>query len=668
MAAQRRKQSGRLVEGRLESLRSGAAFVIPERGGRDLFVPADRLGGACHGDRVVARRDPRRRGRAEGRVVRVLERATSAFVGTLRRGRDGASVSPDLPKAPREISVAGADAGAARDGEKVVVEILDWGSGLAPPVGRVVEALGMPGTPGLEVLLIAKQYGLATAFPEPVLAEAAALPEAIPRSEIRRRLDLRALPVVTIDPVEARDFDDALSLRTRDDGALEVGIHIADVSHFVAAGSALDEEARHRGTSVYLVDRVLPMLPEALSNGLCSLAPGVDRLALSVLVGLTPRGRVLDHRIADTVIRSRRRLTYEEVQAHFDGGGSLEREGAGIAPLLDGLRGLASALARKGRRRGAIELELPETRVELDAEGLPVAIREVRRLESHRLVEMFMLLANELVAQELRRARAPAVYRVHEEPAPAKLAELREDVARFGCELRADRRGRVAPRELQAMLRSLAGRPEQPIVGNLVLRSLARAHYAAKPEGHFALALRDYTHFTSPIRRYPDLLVHRALRVLSGREAPRLRDPRRLARWLEDAAEHASERERAADGAERDSVELKKVHYMERHLGEVFEGVVAGVEAFGVFVELEGVRVRGLVRVEQLGDEYSLREREQALVARRSRRRLALGDPVEVRVAAVRRELRQIDLELASPPPRRHRERPGRRRRRRAGP
>lgn len=658
-----------LTVGHLQVIRSGAAFLIPERGGDDVFVRAEDLESACHGDKVVVRLEQRRRGRLRGRVVRVLERAHTGFVGTLRRTRSHAAVSPDDPKFPRDIFVPLADVGEARDGEKVVVEVADWGSARSGPVGRVAEVLGMPGDPGLDVLMIVKHNGLLTEFPDGVRAAAEALPEEVPRSEVRQRVDLRETQVVTIDPVDARDFDDALSLSERPDGSLELGVHIADVSHYVEPGSPLDEEARSRGTSVYLVDRVLPMLPEKLSNGLCSLNPRVDRLAMSVRMRLTPRGKLLEHRIEDSVIRSDRRLSYDEVQAFFDGDGKRRRELADVAGLLERLRALASALTARRMRRGALDFDFPETRVELDAEGYPLDIRRVVRLESHRLVEECMLLANETVARHLRSAKVPVLYRVHDAPNPARLDELRELLGRFGHTLRADRQGRVAPRELQRLLRDVDGRPEEAILSRLVLRSLARARYDVEPLGHYGLALHDYTHFTSPIRRYPDLVVHRTLRVLSGKQEPGERDARRRAEWLADTAALASDRERVAEGAERDSVELKKIHFMERHLGDEFPGVVAGVESFGVFVELDRYHVSGLVHVNHLGDDYyEHRESEFALVGSGTGRRFALGDRMTVKVAAVSRERRQIDfvpVETQEPAPRSAKPRPRRRARRR---
>jgi ribonuclease R len=659
-----------LLTGRLTLIRSGAAFLAPESPGHDdVYIPADELNTAFHGDKVVIRVERRRRGRPEGRVMRVLERARSEFLGTARRTKHFMTVRPDDPRFPRDVFVPLAEAGEARDGEKVMIAITDWGSATASPVGRVAEVLGMPGDPGLDVLMIVMHNGLPTRFPEGVEAAAERLPDEVPPEEIENRLDLRELDVVTIDPVTAKDFDDALSLEPLEDDVLELGVHIADVSHYVRFKDPIDEEAWLRGTSVYLVDRVLPMLPEKLSNHLCSLNPEVDRLAMSVLVRITPKGRILDYRIEDTVIRSKSRLTYQEVQAYFDGDEEERKRLRRVSGVLDRLQALARELNRKRVRRGALDFDLPESRVELDDEGLPIDIQKLERLESHRLVEEFMLLANEVVAKYLKKKRVPALYRVHEDPPEQKLEELQEMLGRFGQSLFLDASGALKPKELQRVLQAVEDEPEEHIVNTLVLRSLARARYDIHPMGHYGLALKDYTHFTSPIRRYPDLVVHRRLRELSGRQKPAFEHAPRFTEWLDDTAVHASERERIAEGAERDSVELKKIQFMERHVGDIFAGIITGVEVFGFFVELEHYHVSGLVHVNNLQDDYyEYWEEEFSLVGSNTGRRFRLGDRLDVQVLAVKRELRQIDFVLVGeddtsgpgePPARRLREAKG---------
>jgi ribonuclease R len=636
-----------LVVGHLTFIRSGAAFLLPEKPGEDIYVPAEELADAYHGDKVVVRVETHRRGRPEGRVVKVLERASTLFVGTVKRAKHFVTVSPDDPRFRRDVFVPVMESMEALDGQKVMVEITDWGSPTAGPTGRVSEVLGTPGDLGLDVLLIVKHNGLPTEFPPQVTAAAATLPDEVPAEEIKRRVDLRGIQVVTIDPVSAKDFDDALSLTVREDGDLELGVHIADVSHYVRFDDTIDREAWQRGTSVYLVDRVLPMLPEKLSNHLCSLNPNVDRLAMSVLIHITERGRIMDYRIEDTVIRSTRRLAYEEAQAFFDGDPEMRRRLEPVAGLMDRLRALAAVLNQKRVKRGALDFDLPESRVILDAEGFPIDIRKVVRMESHRLVEEFMLLANEVVARHLLRSKRPSIYRVHEEPAEKKLEELQTLIGRFGYSLHVDANGKVPPSELQRVLKLAEGKPEEQIVHTKTLRSLARARYDTVPLGHFGLALKDYTHFTSPIRRYPDLLVHRALRVLSGRQPAPIGHVERYREWLEDAALRSSERERLAERAERDSIELKKIQFMERHLGEEFDGVITGVEVFGFFVELGEFFVSGLVHISALGDDYyEYWENDLALVGSNTGRRFTLGDRVRVQVLSVSKELRQIDFLL----------------------
>jgi len=638
-----------LVPGTLSVVRdkSKGAFLMHDRGGDDVWISPDGLGTACHGDKVMVRIGHRRRGRPEGTVVRVLERAKSEFIGSLRRTKQFAMVLPDDPRFHKDIYVPLDETGDAVDGEKVMVTILDWGSVSSGPVGKITESLGNPEDPGVDILMIIKNNGLRDAFPEDVEAAAAAIPDAIPAEEIATRLDLRDLMVLTIDPPTARDFDDALSLEEREDGTYTLGIHIADVSHYVRYDETLDREAYTRATSVYLVDRVLPMLPEKLSNNMCSLNPDVDRLAMSVLAHITPRGKLLDYSIEDTVIRSKRRLAYEDVQQLFDGDkrtwASLEKE----RDTLGALRSLAKALHVKRVRRGGLDFDLPSSRVLLDDDGLPVDIQKVVRTESNRLVEEFMLLANEIVARHLKKAKIPAMYRVHEDPQEQKLGELETQVAPFGYHLypSGGKSDSISPKELQRILQQAEGKPEEYIVHMLVLRSLMRARYDIHPMGHFGLALKDYTHFTSPIRRYPDLLVHRILRVLSGRQKLPMGDERRFREWLEAAALHSSDRERLAEAAERDSVDLKKIEFMERHVGDVFEAVVSGVQVFGFFVELHRYHVSGLVHMNNLEDDYyEYWEDELSLVGSNTGRRFRVGDQVKVQVLAVKKELRQIDF------------------------
>jgi ribonuclease R len=645
------------LPGRLQTTRAGDGFVIPdEPGHEDVYVPGRQLDTAQDGDRVVVRVDRRRPGRnPEGRIVRVLERATSQAVGPFHRRRGVGFVSPQEPPLTSEIVVPGDRDGGAEDGDVVLVEIEEWGKGGPAPIGRVTKVLGRPEEPGVEVLAILLGHQLPLDFPPGVEAEA----ERVGRRGVREedlagREDFRDRLVFTIDPADARDHDDAVSVRELEGGALEVAVHIADVSWYVKRGSALDREAAERATSVYLVDRVVPMLPEELSSRLCSLVPGEDRLVVSVVFRVDSGGGIGDRRVVRGVIRSAHRLSYEQAQALLDGTEPSPPVEAGeVTSALHHLSGVARSIRRAREAAGAIDFALPEARVELDEEGEPVAIHARERLASHRLIEDLMILANETVAELGERESLPLVYRIHEPPDPDRLEGLRSLGKLFGFSLPAED---VRPADIARLVESQRGTPREYLVSAVALRSMRQARYSTRNVGHFGLASRAYAHFTSPIRRYPDLLVHREIvRWLEGR-AGRGGGP--SVEELEAAARHCSERERKAEEAERDSVALKTIRYMERHLGDEMAGTISGVTGFGLFVLLDDVLTEGLVRVSSLVDDYYVYEEESfSLTGRRTRRRFRLGDRVEVRVARVDAENRQIDLDLLEGPldPRRSR-------------
>jgi ribonuclease R len=637
-----------LQVGRIQTTRGGAGFLVPEEGGTDIYIPTEGLNTAVDGDRAVVRVESRQRGdRPQGRVIRVLERARSSVVGVFhdaRPGRHGRRAShgyvvPEDRKLPWDVFVAPGGAGAADDGELVVVRITDWGSGHRGPSGQVEEVLGRAGEPGVDVLAIIRGHALPAAFPSEVEAAAAALQRrGVTASDAEGREDLRDLHVFTIDPADARDHDDALSVEPLGTG-WRVGVHIADVSHYVPEGGALDLEAAARGTSVYLVDRVIPMLPHPLSSDLCSLVPDADRLTLSLFVDIDASGAATGHHLVRGVIRSRRRLAYEDAQAVLDGAAS---EGEATDAALRQLAAAARQLRRLREERGSLDFDLPETRVVLDVSGQPTDIQRVVRLEAHRLVEDFMLLANEVIARKAVRAGLPFLFRIHEPPDTTRMEQLREFVAGLGLRL-GGRGGEPAPADLQRLLRSVEGRPEEALVSTVVLRSMRQARYSEQQLGHFGLAARAYTHFTSPIRRYPDLVVHRlAAAVFIGGGSPWLGQER-----LAAIARHASERERVAVAAERESKELKRVEFMARHLGDEFDGTIAAVAAFGFFVLLDTYFVEGLVHVSSLDDDYYLHvEHEHALAGERTGRRFRPGDRVRVRVASVDLEERRISFAL----------------------
>jgi ribonuclease R len=628
-----------LVVGTLSVTRSGDGFVRPEGGGSDAFVRSSDLFSAMSGDRVVVRierRDPDRS--PAGTVIRVLERARSSVVGTFHRARRFNYVVPLDRRMTRDVLIAAGDENGAQEGEVVVVDLVSYGEEGVGPAGEVRRVLGSLSDPGVDVLAVAYSYGLSLEFPRSVLEAAHKAATSVDDGD-PHRVDRTDLLVLTIDPADAKDHDDALSVTPLDSGMWEVGVHIADVAHFVPEGGSIDAEARERGTSVYLVDRAIPMLPEQLSGDACSLRAGVDRLAVSVFLRLDGEGQVLDQRFERTRIRSRRRLSYEEVQEVLDGRRSIE-------PSVDDALRKLDDLARRVRphrtERGALDMDLPEAKVLLDEGGMPVDIQKVERLEAHRLIEDFMILANEAVARACESGGLPVPYRVHEPPSRDRARELAEFFRRRGLPVR--RRAELRPRDVQALLEAVRGRPDEHLVTTVVLRSLQRARYDASNLGHFGLASSAYLHFTSPIRRYPDLVVHReVIRSLVHGLPPRETDPEELGRM----AEQASAREQAADEAERDSVALKKVEFMGRHLGDEFDGRISGVTAFGFFVTLEAFFVDGLVHVNTLADDfYRLRDAEHALVGDHGGLAYRLGDRVRVQVARVDKEQRHVDFFL----------------------
>lgn len=650
------------VEGILRVHPQGYGFVeIEGQEDEDIYISEAHMGTALDGDRVLvglaapARGDRRR----EGEVLKVLERRRKQAVGTFHPRGAYAFVVPDDPRLTRDIYVPREAFNGARAGDKVVVSIDRFDDPKASPEGRVLEVLGPASDPRVQVLALALSKDVRTGFPEAVLKEAERIPDAIPEREYRRRLDLRDREVFTIDPSDAKDFDDALHLRRLPNGHIEVGVHIADVSYYVRPGSALDEEAYQRGTSVYLVDRVIPMLPEKLSNQVCSLRPGEDKLTYSVLMELTPSARVVRYQIRETVIHSRQRFTYEEAQAIIDGADH---------PLAEPVR-LAHELAQKLRKArmeaGAIDFDLPEVKVELDEAGNPIRIYRKERLAAHQLIEEFMLLANRLVAETIgKRAEAPPfVYRIHDRPDAEKIRQLAQYVRVFGYRLELTEDGTVSSKALNELLQHVKGTPEEPVIEEAALRAMAKARYSTQNIGHYGLAFDFYTHFTSPIRRYPDLMVHRLLKqyLKKAEKAPAVD-----ADELEARCRHCSERERAAEEAERDSVRFKQVQYMQQHVGERFRGVVSSVTNFGVFVELEDVLVEGLVHVRDMGDDYyEYDERRYTLRGMYSGKRYRPGDVVEVVVVRADPATRQIDLRFVEPATDDEAPTPRRRRRRR---
>lgn len=635
-----------LITGRVQANPRGFAFVIPEDGGEDIFVLEGDLKGALHGDRVLVRVLPRTDGRRpQGMVVRVLERFGRRLVGTVvEKRRRYAYVLPDEKRIARPVFVPAEKLGKARVQDKVIVEVTKWPDGRQELEGRVAEVIGPAGEPATAMKALIRAYDLPEEFGRRVRREAAAAPQEVGAAELIGRLDLRSWRIVTIDGADARDLDDAVSISLTPEGNYYLGVHIADVSHYVAPGSALDREARKRGTSVYLPDRVLPMLPPQLSNGICSLNAGEDRLAVSVLMELDREGRLRKYDLVRSVIRVARRLTYEEVQGLLDGAGEAERRQYGeLLRDLELMAELAMVLRQVRLRQGALDFDLPEVKVELDEKGRATGLRKVERTLANQIIEEFMIQANRVVAEHLYWLEAPLLYRVHEKPSPTAVTALNEIIEPLGYRLRWQQG--LEPRHVQKLLQQAAGRPEERLVHSAVLRSMQHARYSPEPLGHFGLATNLYCHFTSPIRRYPDLLVHRVLsRYLNGGLPPAEREA--LAARLFAEGEHASARERVAEEVERAALEIKKIEYMERFVGEVFPGVIAGVTAFGLFVELENT-VQGLVHISTLNDDYyEFVPNRLWLVGQRTKKIYRLGQPVTVRVVEVDPYARQVDMEL----------------------
>jgi ribonuclease R len=647
-ASTRKEQRERIV-GPLRVTRRGVGTVRAPGTEMDVTIAPESMGTAFPGDLVavipfarrVSRRQTAEETPLEGEIVEIVERRLHTLTGTLKKARNFMFVVPDDRRIPRDVYISGEHLHKARPGEKVVVKLLPWNDPHLNPEGTVEEVLGPAGDARVEVMSVARSYGLPMSFPKGVAREADHLPPGIPPAEIARRVDYRGITTVTIDPEDAKDFDDALSCERLPGGVLRIGVHIADVSYYVQEGSALDQEALARGTSVYMVNEVIPMLPERLSNDLCSLKPRNDRLAYSVLMDVGTDGTVEKYRIVQTVIHSQKRFTYEEVQKIIDAGGGEH------ADILLPLFRLSRTLLQRRQKNGSIDFETAEAKFRFDSHGLPTAILKKQRLDAHRLVEEFMLLANATIARHIgagEKELRPMIYRVHDLPDPARLRELATFVKQFGFSL--DVRSGVTSRALQRLMDQARGSEVENLISEIAIRSMAKAVYSERNIGHFGLSFPYYTHFTSPIRRYPDLLVHRLLkeydRGVSVRRMNALRDT------LPAVAEQSSQRERVAMEAERASVKVMQIEYMKRHLGDEFEGVIGGVTSFGFFVEIADLLVEGLVRVRDLTDDYYLFDEAHYSLKGRSRGKIyRLGDKVRVRVLSVDPEERRIDFELA---------------------
>jgi ribonuclease R len=639
-----------LVVGRFDGHPSGIGFVAPERPveglTRDIVVPAHHLKEALHGDRVVVRIERHRDdGRAEGRIVQVLERAATSVVGRYDRDASGLGfVTPFDKRLTADIVIARDETRGAEPGLMVTVEVTRWPTPTRGPAGRIVEVLGDINDPGVDTEIILRKHNIQDAHSPDAVAEAARLGSVVRDKDMAGRTDFRDRPVVTIDGEHARDFDDAISIERLPNGHYWLGVHIADVAHYVHDGSALDADAYDRGTSVYFPERAVHMFPEELATGLCSLRPNVDRLVQSCLMEVTGRGEVVRYEMHDGVIRSTARMTYTAVNKILtDRDPATLAEYRELVPMFEQMKALFEILNGRRHRRGSVDFDLPEAQVVLDEDGFIENIIASERNVAHRLIEEFMLLANETVAHHLESSGLPALYRIHEPPDPLKVLQFEEFVSAFGFSLGAGE-GPVKPMHFQKLVQKIRGVPAERPIAFLMLRTMQKARYDAMNVGHFGLAAPTYTHFTSPIRRYPDLVVHRLLRELRH---TKVNDERRaeLEEDLPEVGRHTSERERRAAEAERELLQWKKVRFMADKVGDVFDGYITGVAPFGMFVELTEHYVEGLVHVSTMADDYyRYREQQHALFGETTKKLYRLGDPVRVQIVKVDMERRQIDL------------------------
>src|SRR5215204_5905679 len=640
-----------LVVGRLQTHPRGFGFVTPDTGRDaqpDVYVSSANLKEALHGDRVVVRIERQQADRMEGRVIRILERANASMVGRFDRDESGLGfVVPFDKRLLTDVQVPPADAHGALPGAMVVAELTRWPSPTRPALGRIIEVLGPIDAPGVDTQIIIRKHNIPDVHGEEAIEEARRLGTVLRDRDLRDRTDFRPVPTVTIDGEHARDFDDAITLALLPNGHYWLGVHIADVSHYVEEGSALDQEAYERGTSVYFPERAVHMFPSDLATGLCSLKPHVDRLVQSCLMEVTPRGDVLRYEMHDGVIRSDARMTYTAVNAILtDKDPETIAKHRELVPMFELMGELFEVLNARRYRRGSVDFDLPEAQVILNEQGFITDIVASERNVAHRLIEEFMLLANETVAAHLENSNMPALYRIHEPPDPLKVLQFEEFISAFGFTLGAPESGAVKPKHFQRLVEKIKGNPAERPIAFLMLRTMQKARYDAMNVGHFGLAAPTYTHFTSPIRRYPDLVVHRLLREV---RQSKVNDERKaeLDEDLPEVGRHTSEMERRAAEAEREILQWKKVRFMADKVGDVFDGYITGVAPFGMFVELIEHYVEGLVHVSTMADDYyRFREQTHSLFGESTKKSYRLGDRVRVQIVRVDMERRQIDLGL----------------------
>ena len=624
----------------------GYGFVVIEGEKEDIFIPESVTKGAMNGDKVQVEITQLKSGkRREGRIISILERGNEVVVGTFSKSKNFGFVIADNQKLGSDIFIPREHSKGAVTGHKVVVKITQYGEKGKNPEGKVIEILGHVNDPGVDIISIIRGYGLPEEFSNEVMKQVERVPDSVELEDIAGRTDLRNLDTVTIDGEDAKDLDDAITL-SKDGDIYHLGVHIADVSHYVTENSPLDKEALKRGTSVYLVDRVIPMLPHKLSNGICSLNQGEDRLALSCLMDIDKKGNVVSHKITESVINVNRRMSYTSVRKILEDKDEAEREEyKDLVPMFELMEELASILKEKRRKRGSIDFDFPESKILLDAKGKPVEVKAYERNTATKIIEDFMLIANETVAEDYFWQELPFVYRTHENPDEEKITKLGIFINNFGYSIKMGQED-IHPKELQKLIDKIEGTPEEALISRLTLRSMKQAKYTTDNDGHFGLATRYYCHFTSPIRRYPDLQIHRIIKenLRSGITEKRFSHYNKI---LPEVAVHSSAMERRADEAEREVEKLKKAEYMKQFIGETFEGVISGITTWGIYVELPNT-IEGMVRVTNLkGDYFYYDEEQYIMIGEHTRKTYKLGEQVKVVVDSVDKILRTIDFVLA---------------------
>lgn len=642
------KKQGLLAEGVFIGNARGFGFVETGEDEEDIFIPADAVNTALHQDKVqvLLKKEQKPGKRREGTVIKILERGTTEVVGTFQREGDYGFVLCDNQKISRDVYISPKNSHGIRDGEKVVAQILDYGSEKRKPEGKITESLGNIHAPGADILAVVKSYGIPSEFPVRVMNQAMRVPDHVLEADWDGRDDLTGLMTVTIDGEDAKDLDDAVSL-TKEGNLYHLGVHIADVSNYVQGGSAIDREALKRGTSVYLADRVIPMLPERLSNGICSLNQGVERLTLSCLMDIDENGTVVSHKITESVIRVDRRMSYEQVRCILeDGETETSREYQEFVPMFFLMKELSGILRGCRHNRGSIDFDFPESKIILNGAGRAIDVKPYETSVATEIIEDFMLLANETVAREYCKGEYPFVYRTHENPDPDKVEELLMLLHNQGIDVRKSGQ-EITPKEIQEILESIQDLPNETMISRLTLRTMKQAKYTTECSGHFGLAARYYCHFTSPIRRYPDLQIHRIIRDNLRGRLTREGKTEHYREILEEVARQSSVCERRAQEAERESDKMKKAEYMSYHLGEEFDGIISGVTGYGLYVEL-GNTVEGLVHITALKDDYYTFDQEtHEPRGELTKKVYHLGQKIRVRVADADAVKRSVDFTIA---------------------